>query len=198
MIARLNGVLLEKCAPYILIDVAGVGYELSVSMMTFYQLPEAGENITLFTHLSIREDAHVLFGFAEKNEQALFRQLIKVNGVGPKMALAILSNVDPDGFARCVHQDDVTSLVKIPGVGKKTAERLMIEMRDRLKEWKMPENSIEAASVSMRSASAEQDAINALVALGYKPQQAIKSVKTVLFAEAKSEELIRAALRQLA
>ena len=170
-------------------------------MTTLFQLPEVGEPVIVYTHLSVREDAHVLYGFYQKNERELFRQLIKVDGVGPKMALAILSNVDPDGFVHCVNQDDVASLVKIPGVGKKTAERLIIEMRDRLSKWKIEgitEVGEDATASGPSALSAEQDAINALLALGYKQPQALKSVKAISFTGAKSEDLIRAALKQLA
>ena len=133
MIGRIAGVLLDKQPPELMVDVNGVGYEISAPMTTFYRLPLLNEPVTLFTHLVVRDDAHLLYGFYDKQERSLFRLLIKVNGVGPKMALAILSGIESDTFAHCVEDNDTAALVRIPGVGKKTAERLIIEMRDKLK-----------------------------------------------------------------
>ncbi|HSB97665.1 MAG TPA: Holliday junction branch migration protein RuvA, partial [Spongiibacteraceae bacterium] len=135
MIGRIRGKLLEKQAPELLVDVNGVGYEIQAPMTTIYQLPALGETVELFTHLVVREDAHLLFGFASLRDRALFRALIKVNGVGPKLALTILSGMDAQDFVRCVRDNDGAGLVRLPGVGKKTAERLLIEMRDRLRDW---------------------------------------------------------------
>ena len=135
MISRLTGVLALKRAPQILIDCHGVGYEADVSMTTYYDLPEIGETVSVWTHQVIRDDAHLLIGFVTEQERQLFRQLIRVNGVGPKLALTILSGINHREFAVCVSQNDVASLTRLPGVGKKTAERLIIEMRDRLEEW---------------------------------------------------------------
>ncbi|PTB98199.1 Holliday junction branch migration protein RuvA, partial [Marinobacter sp. Z-F4-2] len=135
MIGRLTGLLLEKQPPWMVVDVHGVGYELEASMNTFVALPAPGEQVMLYTHLTIRDDAHLLYGFGREHERALFRALIKVNGVGPKLALAILSGMDEDAFMRCVRDDDSKALTKLPGVGKKTAERLIIEMRDRFPDW---------------------------------------------------------------
>ena len=135
MIGRLQGVILVKQAPEIVIDVNGVGYEVQVPMTTIYQLPEVGKSVTLHTHFVVREDAQLLYGFAELRERSLFRTLIKVNGVGPKLALTILSGIESDDFVRCVRDGDTASLVRLPGVGKKTAERLLVEMKDRLKDW---------------------------------------------------------------
>ncbi|MDO9478513.1 MAG: Holliday junction branch migration protein RuvA, partial [Pseudohongiella sp.] len=135
MIGRLKGILLEKKAPDLLLDVNGVGYELLAPMSTFYQLPPLGQGVVLFTHLVVREDAHQLFAFLEEQERALFRALIKVTGIGPKVALAILSGVPAEEFVRLVQTNDVTALTKIPGIGKKTAERLVLDMRDRLAAW---------------------------------------------------------------
>lgn len=135
MIGRIRGKLLEKQAPELLVDVNGVGYEIQAPMTTIYLLPALGETVELFTHLVVREDAHLLFGFASLRDRTLFRALIKVNGVGPKLALTILSGMDAQDFVRCVRDDDTAGLVRLPGVGKKTAERLLIEMRDRLRDW---------------------------------------------------------------
>lgn len=132
MIGQLRGTLLEKRPPVLLLDVNGVGYEVEAPMTVFYDLPDTGESLTLHTHFVVREDAQLLYGFADRYERELFRALIKVNGVGPKMALAILSGIEADRLAQCIHDQDTTSLVKVPGIGKKTAERLVIEMRDRL------------------------------------------------------------------
>ena len=138
MIGRLQGVIVEKQAPELLLDVKGVGYEILAPISTFAMLGAIGSPATLYTHLSIREDAHQLYGFSDKNQRTLFRTLIKVSGVGPKMALAILSGMDAKAFAICVHNEDIAALTKLPGVGKKTAERLIVEMRDRLTEWDAP------------------------------------------------------------
>lgn len=201
MIGRLRGILLEKQPPQLLIDVAGVGYEISASMTTFYHLPNVGNEIILFTHLAVREDAHQLFGFYEQRERTLFRTLIKVNGIGPKLALAILSSISPDDFVRCVNDNDTGSLVRIPGVGKKTAERLIIEMRDRLADW---HNDLIAVSNTTANQVAQKninpnrisnEAISALVALGYKPQEASRAVLHIAADNLSIEELIRLALK---
>ena len=135
MIGSIRGVLVQKQAPLILVDVAGVGYELQVPMTTLFQLPELGSEVSLVTHFVVREDAQALYGFVEEGDRSLFRQLIKVNGVGPKLALTILSGMDAKRFAYCVERDDLSSLTALPGVGKKTAQRLLVEMRDKLKDW---------------------------------------------------------------
>ena len=138
MIGRLRGILLEKQPPQLLLDLNGICYELQAPMSTFYRLPEIGQSITLYTHLIVREDAHLLYGFSQEHERTLFRTLIKVSGVGPKSALTILSGIEADAFVRCVMDNDVASLSPLPGIGKKTAERLVVEMRDRLADWQMP------------------------------------------------------------
>jgi len=198
MIGRLSGILLEKQPPHLLLDVNGVGYELDAPMSTFYQLPSTGEKVSLFTHLVVREDAWLLCGFASLAERRMFRDLIKVNGVGAKLALAILSGINADEFARCIQEGDSSSLVRLPGVGKKTAERLIIEMRDRLKDWEsdgMPISSTADSAVDRANAPG-RDAVSALVALGYKPQEASRMVSIVSSDElVSSEELIRAALK---
>lgn len=197
MIGRLTGQLLEKHPPLIVIDVHGVGYELETSMNTLVALPTAGETISLYTHLTIRDDAHLLYGFAREHERALFRALIKVNGVGPKLALAILSGMDEDAFMRCVRDDDSKALTRLPGVGKKTAERLIIEMRDRFPEW---ENASDA-TLPLEAATAQgqrdslADAEAALISLGYKPAESAKML-TGLDPKQPAEALIKAALTQ--
>lgn len=193
MIGRLRGVLLEKQAPLLLIEAGGVGYELFVPMTTFYKLPDVGKEVTLHTHLVVREDAQTLYGFIDIQERSLFRSLIKVSGIGPKSALAILSGVAPDAFVKCVMDNDVTSLVRLPGVGKKTAERLIIEMRDRLGDWNIDYNISELG----KETSAVRDAISALIALGYRPQEAQKVVMQNKDKNLNSEELIRMALKGL-
>lgn len=203
MIGRLCGILLEKQAPNLLIDVAGVAYEVQAPMTTFYQLPDVGQQITLHTHLITREDAQLLFGFFAKQERALFRSLIKVNGVGPKLAITILSGIEPAGFVRCIADNDTATLVRLPGVGKKTAERLIIEMRDRLNDWaegELPAGSMQNATAEFiaQTESAVSDAVSALVALGYKPNDASKAVnKIVNRNELSSEELIKQALQRV-
>lgn len=180
MIGRLRGTLLEKQPPWLVVDVGGVGYELEASMTTLLALPGVGETIQLHTHLTVREDAHLLFGFAREKERALFRALIKVNGVGPKLALAILSGMDEDQFIRCVMDDDIKALTRLPGVGKKTAERLVIEMRDRFPQWtQATENALaglEQAATGASASDSRADAEAALVALGYKPTEAAKMI----------------------
>ncbi|MFZ5723131.1 MAG: Holliday junction branch migration protein RuvA [Pseudomonadota bacterium] len=198
MIGRLRGRVAAKQAPELLLDVNGVGYEVLAPMTTFYRLHAADGEVTLHTHLIVREDAHLLFGFATLEERALFRELIKVNGVGPKLALAILSGIEGDAFVRCVQDGDIGTLTRIPGVGKKTAERLVVEMRDRLKA--LGESPAKGhAFVAAAPASPAQDAQSALEALGYKPQEATKAVAAANREDGlSSEELIRRALKSLA
>ena len=198
MIGRIRGKLLEKQAPELLVDVNGVGYEIQAPMTTIYQLPPLGEAVDLFTHLVVREDAQLLYGFASSEDRALFRALIKVNGVGPKLALTILSGMDVADFVRCVRDGDSAGLVRLPGVGKKTAERLLIEMRDRLRDWHADGVAVGegAATLPARAGDRLQDAESALIALGYKPQEAAKMIAAVKDDSASSEELIRAALKK--
>ncbi|AOF52517.1 Holliday junction DNA helicase RuvA [Rodentibacter caecimuris] len=201
MIGRLTGILLEKQPPEILIDVQGVGYELLLPMTSFYDLPELGQETTLFTHLAIREDAHLLFGFAQKTDRTLFRELIKTNGVGPKLALAILSAMSVEQFAYAIEHEELSKLVKIPGVGKKTAERLLVELKGKFKGVKQNEFFIESKHISSEPAAisyqenSENEAVSALIALGYKPADAAKMVKSVIKPELNSEQLIREALK---
>lgn len=200
MIGRLRGEIVYKRPPQLMLDVAGVGYEVEAPMSTFYVLPETGASITLLTHLAIRDDAHVLYGFAEEAERELFRALLKVSGVGAKMALAILSGMRADEFARCVQAGDTATLVRLPGVGKKTAERLVVEMRDRLDQMGMAP-ALAAGPVSVgkaRGGSAAAEAVSALVALGYKPAEAERMIRKVESPESDSEQMIRAALKAAA
>ena len=196
MIGRLRGTLLWKQAPHVLVDVQGVGYELEVPFTTFFKLPAVGQEVLLHTHLIVREDAHILYGFATETERALFRDLIKVNGVGAKMAAAILSGIAVDDFVRCVRDNDVARLGKLPGVGKKTAERLVMEMRDRFdaKAAVAPVVTATAGAPPLES-NAVNDAISAMVVLGYKPAEASRMVLRVKGEGLGTEEIIRRALQ---
>lgn len=198
MIGRLKGTLAEKQPPHLLVDVNGVGYELEVPMTTLYRLPLLGEPVTLHTHLVVREDAHLLYGFAEKRERELFRELIRLNGVGPKLALALMSGLEVDELVRCVQAGDTSTLVKVPGVGKKTAERLLVELKDRFKAWEtVPSIAtlVVEPRVGVAVSSAESDAVSALISLGFKPQEASKAVAAVQEDGLSSEELIRRSLK---
>ncbi len=195
MIGRLRGKLVVKRAPQLLVDVGGVGYEVEAPMSTFYNLPELGEDVVLHTHLVVREDAQLLYAFASEAERSFFRNLIKINGVGAKMGLAILSGMSFDAFARCVRENDVASLVRLPGVGKKTAERLIVEMKDKLEakaESGLPQVE-HAAPVAAHDPIS--DAVSALVALGYKPNEASRMIRAVSCDGLASEEIIREALK---
>ncbi len=194
MIGRIKGLLLFKSPPHLMVDVSGVGYELEAPMSTFYQLPEVGSEVSLFTHMTIREDAHLLFAFASENERVMFRTLIKVNGVGAKMALTILSGIETDDFARCIRDNDTARLTRLPGVGKKTAERLVVEMRDRLKDFVSARTQPRQVNENVHDDPAEV-AISALISLGYKPQEASRFVHAVVESSMDSESIIRAALK---
>lgn len=198
MISRLRGILIQKQPPWLLVDVGGVGYEVQAPMSTFYQLPELNSEVVLLTHLSIRDDAHVLYGFHRETERRLFRELIKINGVGPKLALSVLSAMDDETFTQCVNNGDTAMLTKISGVGKKTAERLLVEMRDKLGEHLSLDSttgSLALTSNTTTVVSAVADAESALIALGYKSQEAARLVKLVAEPDADSETLIRKALK---
>jgi Holliday junction DNA helicase RuvA len=201
VIGRLRGTLADKQPPFLLLDVNGVGYELEVPMTTLYRLPPVGDSLTLYTHLVVREDAQLLYGFADKRERELFRELIRLNGVGPKLALALMSGLEVDELVRCVQAQDTSTLVKIPGVGKKTAERLLVELKDRFKAWEaIPGIAPLVLEPSGQAAvsSAENDAVSALIALGFKPQEASRAVAAVQENGLSSEELIRRALKGMA
>ena len=197
MIGFLRGILVHKAPPFLVLDVQGVGYEVEAPMTTFYDLPAINEEIKLHTHLVVREDAHILFGFSTEADRALFRTLIKVNGVGPKLALTILSGQSAEEFHRCIHDNDTLALVRLPGVGKKTAERLVIEMRD-----KLPDLS-DSVTVSTDKTGAakpvignpKQEAISALCSLGYKPLDASKMVQNISTEGKSCEDIIRLALQ---
>lgn len=194
MIGRIRGILLVKQPPYLLLDVNGVGYEITAPLSTCYQLPAIQDEVILYTHLVVREDAHQLYGFHNEHDRRLFRALIKVNGVGPKLALTILSGIEPAQFIHCVTHNDATQLIGIPGIGRKTAERLIIETKDVLSHWQS------TALVDQPSITGEnqhtQDAIDALIALGYKPKEAAQAITQVKQPHTASEELIRLALKQ--
>lgn len=206
MIGRLRGILLEKQPPEVLLEVAGVGYEVQLPMSSFYSLPELGLEAVIYTHFIVREDAQLLYGFADTHERAMFRELIKVNGVGPKLALAILSGMSANEFVQCIHNDAVNTLVKLPGVGKKTAERLLVEMKDRLKNWSGadlltsgPEDmaSADKPPQQLVGDNVKEEACSALLALGYKPAVAEKVIKQVYQPEMDCEALIRSALKSM-
>jgi holliday junction DNA helicase RuvA len=200
MIGRIRGTLVVKKAPWLIVELqSGLGFEIEAPMSTFYRLPELGSEIILYTHQVVREDAQLLYGFFDDNERSLFRALIKVNGVGPKLALTILSSLEPQAFVDCVNNNDSASLVRVPGIGKKTAERLVIEMRDRLADL-FPSNeqstaSISGAPVMPVQTSPTQEAISALVALGYKPQEASRLVSPIDCNGLSCEAIIRRALQ---
>jgi holliday junction DNA helicase RuvA len=190
VIGRISGILVEKAAQKIVVDCLGLGYELETSLTTFLGLPDLGEQVSLYTHLTIRDDAHLLYGFANDRERGLFRSLLKVNGVGTKVALVILSGMNALSFANCVLNEDVA------GLGKKTAERLIVEMRDRVSDIvsDTPDN-IRLGSMSSRDYAA--DAISGLVALGYKVQDANRYVHAIDVGELTSENIIREVLKNL-
>lgn len=195
MIGLLRGIILQKQAPELLLEVAGVGYELLASLTTFIDLPEINEEVTLYTHLIVREDAHTLFAFSSLEERVLFRLLLKVNGVGPKMALAIVSGMTTNEFSQRVHSNDVAGLTKLPGVGKKTAERLIIEMRDRLPQ-PTEQSGIDSKSPPQTIVrNLEDEAIAALLALGYKPTQASQMIAKYSSDGLSVEEIVRKALK---
>ncbi|MDA8365152.1 MAG: Holliday junction branch migration protein RuvA [Gammaproteobacteria bacterium] len=194
MIGRLCGTLLHREPPLLLVDVGGVGYELEAPMSTFYDLPQAGENVTLFTHLVVRDDAHLLYGFSRDRQRRLFRSLLKVNGVGPRVALAILSGLSDEDLLRCIAQEDIARLTRVPGIGRKTAERLIIELRDKVE----PAPTAGAVHPAAVPSDPMQEAVSALVALGYKPQEANRAVSAVPPEGLRSEEIIRQALKSLA
>jgi Holliday junction DNA helicase RuvA len=192
MIGFLRGTLIAKRPPSLTLDVGGVGYELEAPMSTFYRLPDTGQSLSLVTHLVVREDAHILFGFFTEAERALFRSLLKVSNVGPRIALGVLSGMSVDGFYQCIRDKDLVSLTKIPGVGRKTAERLLLEMADRL-----PESlGSDAAALPARS-QAEGEANGALLALGYKPGEVVRMLKDLDSARLTTEEMIREALKRV-
>lgn len=195
MIGFLRGRLVAKQPPRLVLDVNGVGYEVEAPMSTLYELPGVGSEVTLLTHLLVREDAHILYGFSSEAERALFRSLLKVSGVGSRTALAILSGITVEAFARCIQEGDVALLTKVPGVGRKTAERLLVEMRDRIAA--QPATGA-GGGTGTAAPSAEGEAYGALVALGYKPAEVSRMLKQVNTPGLSTEELIRQILKNLA
>ena len=202
MIGRLRGTLAEKQPPHLILDVNGLGYELEVPMTTLYRLPSVGEPLTLHTHLVVREDAQLLYGFFGKRERDFFRELIRLNGVGPKLALALMSSLEVDELVRCVQSQDTSALTKVPGVGKKTAERLLVELKDRFKAWEtvpamfaLVPNQPGGPDALVPVATAENDAVSALISLGYKPQEASKAISAIKEKGLSSEDMIRRALK---
>jgi len=194
MIARLAGTLIHKLPPLMVIDVGGVGYEVEAPLSVFYDLPETGQPVVLLTHLSIKDDSHTLYGFSSESQRTVFRQLLKISGIGAKLALTILSGASSEELARYVAEEDSAALTRLPGIGKKTAERIIIELRDKL--------DILPAATSQGSgsrpgapASAISEAITALNALGYKPQESSGLVRAVAEPEMDVEEIIRLALK---
>lgn len=198
MIGLLKGIILEKSPPEILIDVNGVGYEVLLPMTSFYNLPEIGQSATIYIHFVVREDAHLLFGFWQKSDRTLFRELIKTNGVGPKMALAILSSMSVDEFVYCINNEKLTNLVKIPGVGKKTAERLIVELKGKFDKSSSAKFFVTAGDIDLNSASQSplDEAFSALEALGYKAPDINKMLKSLDVKNLTAEDLIRAALKK--
>jgi len=198
MIGHIRGKIIEKQPPLLMVEAYGLGYEIDAPMSTFYQLPDVGQEVALFTHFVVREDAQQLYGFYTRDERLLFRTLLKVNGVGPRLALTILSSISPEEFVRSVLNNDTGSLVRLPGVGKKTAERLVIEMRDKLSDWHQADTD-SSTSTAKQSGRHQilQDAIAALVSLGYKQQEANRTVSKIDDGAANSQELIRLALKEM-
>ncbi|NOH84123.1 Holliday junction branch migration protein RuvA [Vibrio sp. 03-59-1] len=204
MIGRLRGTLIEKQPPELLIEVSGIGYEVQMPMSCFYELPNIGDEAIIYTHFVVREDAQLLYGFNTVKERALFREVIKANGVGPKLGLGILSGMTASQFVSSVEREDISTLVKLPGVGKKTAERLVVEMKDRLKGWGEGDLFTPATDAApsdngtiTNPNSTKDEAVSALLALGYKPVQASKIVSQVAKPDMSSEALIREALRAM-
>lgn len=207
MIGRIKGTLIDKTPPDVLVDVNGVGYEIQLPMTSFYQLPNIGEVATIYTHFVVREDAQLLFGFSDTSERALFRELIKANGVGPKLACTILSGMSAQDFVQCVIHEDVSNLVKLPGVGKKTAERLVVELKDKLEKLSRSDSQFDGSVTPGTnqiqrptlhgSAHAKGEALSALLALGYKPVQAEKVIKQIYTDGMTSEQVIRESLKAM-
>jgi len=193
VIARLAGTLVSKHPPLLVIDVAGVGYEVEAPLPVFHELPEVGQPVVLLTHMQVKEDAHTLFGFSSESERVLFRQLLKISGIGAKLALTILSGASGDELARYVMTADTAALTRLPGIGKKTAERIIIELRDKLEGLPSVEGKTSPAGAGQAGAASE--ATHALAALGYKPQEASRMVRNAAKPGMSAEEIIRLALQ---
>lgn len=200
MISQLTGLLEEKTTHSVVLDVHGVGYELEVPLSTAFALPERGEKIRLFTHFVVREDSQALFGFLLRRDRDMFRTLIKVNGIGPKLGVTLLSGLDCDALTRCVLDEDISTLVKVPGIGKKTAERLLIELRDKVKGFAVDAQAAQPARGTIElplAHSIDDEAESALIALGYKPQDATRAIKKVRVEGQTLEVLLKAALKNM-
>lgn len=200
MIGRLSGILIQKQAPQLMIDVQGIGYEVQAPMSTFYQLPELDLPVVLLIHMVVREDAQLLYGFYSESERLLFKSLIKVNGVGPKLALTILSGISANEFVKVIRNNDESGLISLPGIGKKTAQRLIVEMKDRFDDWKSESpDDIDRFAAESRSLSSEQviikESVSALIALGYKPVEAGNMIRQLDTQDQSSEMLIKQALK---
>lgn len=198
MIGKITGLVEEKGTHSALININGLCYEIEVPLTTAFSLPDLGSKVTLFTHFVVREDAQLLYGFLHKHDRDMFRVLIKVNGVGPKLGVAILSGLDSSALSRCVLHDDISTLVKLPGIGKKTAERLLIELRDKVKSLDIKSDSegVHQSDINFQ-ASVQDEAESALLSLGYKPQDATKAIKNAKADNQTLEELIKAALKSM-
>ena len=196
MIARLAGTLIHKQPPMLVIDVAGVGYEVEAPLSVFHDLPETGQPVVILTHLSVKEDSHTLYGFSSEAERTLFRQLLKISGIGAKLALTILSGASGDELARYVMERDAAALTRLPGIGKKTAERIIIELRDKLDHLPVAGDGLQPGDVPL-AADALGEATNALIALGYKPQEARRMARNVAQPDMGVEEIIRHALHSM-
>lgn len=203
MIGHLRGIVLERRPPSLIVEAGGVGYEVEAPLSAFYDLPADGNEVALYVHMVVREDAQLLFGFRHRSERDLFRSLIRVNGVGPKLALTLLSGIEPREFIRCVQEGDVATLVRLPGVGRKTAERLVVEMRDRLAaifgEMLPPELITDAGTAPSQTSASRviEEAEGALITLGYKPTEAAKAIHSVYEDGMSTEDVIRSALRRM-
>ncbi len=200
MIARLAGTLIFKQPPQMVIDVAGVGYEVEAPLTVFYDLPETGQQVVILTHLSIKDDSHTLYGFSSESERTVFRQLLKISGIGAKLALTILSGASGDELARYVAENDSASLTRLPGIGKKTAERIIIELRDKLDSFPVSGATMPRSGIAPPG-GAVSEASHALGALGYKPQEVSRMVRSVvqadMGADLDAEEIIRRALQSM-
>ena len=201
MIGYLSGRLMQKQPPFLLLDVGGVGYELEAPMTTFYDLPEPDRQVALFVHLLVREDAQLLFGFSDQPQRELFRALLKVNGVGPKVALAILSTLSAPQLVACIHRSDVATLTRVPGIGAKTAERMILDMRDRIDALGGADGGGDGTGAGADGdgtpQGAMQDAVGALLALGYKTADANRALRAVEGKSSRRDDLIRNALQYL-
>ena len=195
MIGHLKGKIISKSPPEVLLEVQGIGYEVLCPMSTFYELDNLSDDVLLFTHLSIKEDAHTLFGFITKDEKNVFRELIRVNGVGPKVALAILSNLSVHSLVQCISTEDADLLAKTPGIGKKTALKLIVELQDRLSKLNLTGSLANSSEIKQNSNPNSKQAIEALQSLGFKAKEANRMVSKIEDQELSTEQLIRLALQ---